>query len=344
MSYPRGMRRILAGLLGIGAFALSLPASADVAPSRAGYSYYWIGDIRAHRPAATQPALLLSGGGDWNIDAFRWFAAKAGHGHIVMLGAYGGGEDGQSFFRDVGGVTSVETLVFDRRDAAFDPRVLAILSHADGIFIEGGDQSKYVRFWKGTPVARLINSGIRSGKPVGGTSAGLAILGGASYGAMDGGSIDASTALHNPQGPAITIVHDFLHMPFLAHVVTDTHFTARNRMGRLIAFIARVRTTSDARAVGLGIDQGSALCVDASGKGRLFTSKGGFAWLVEPQSRPVLRPGAPLDYPSIRITGVGPRSVIDLKTLRVSSPAFRKQISVVGGVLSDLGSLKRKAS
>jgi hypothetical protein len=47
------------------------------------------------------------------LDAFRWFAAKAGHGHIVMLGAYGGGEDGQHFYRDVGGVKSVETLVFN---------------------------------------------------------------------------------------------------------------------------------------------------------------------------------------------------------------------------------------
>ena len=267
------MRGICPGLLGLLLASLSIPASADVSSKRAGFSYYSIGDRRAPRPAATHSALLLSGGGDWNIDAFRWFAAKAGHGHIVMLGAYGGGEDGQSF-HDVGGVASVETLVFDRRRASFDPRALAILAHADGIFIEGGDQSKYVRFWKGTPIARLIDRAIKNGKPVGGTSAGLAILGGASYGAMDGGSIDSATALNNPLGPAVTIVRDFLHMPFLAHVITDTHFTARNRLGRLIAFIARVRTTSDAGAVGLGIDQESALCVDEGGKARLFASEG----------------------------------------------------------------------
>lgn len=330
------MRSAILSLFGLGLIALAMKVSADDPAKRSGYSYYAIGDTRAPRPAATQSALLLSGGGDWNIDAFRWFAAKAGHGHIVMLGAYGGGEDGQSFFRDIGGVKSVETLVFDRRDASFDPRVLAILAHADGIFIEGGDQSKYVRFWKGTPVARLIDRAIRSGKPVGGTSAGLAILGGASYGAMDGGSIDSATALNNPSGPAVTIVRDFLHMPFLAHVVTDTHFTTRNRLGRLIAFIAQVRTTSDPRAIGLGIDQESALCVDESGKARLFTSKSGFAWLVEPRGRPTLRPGAPLDYPSIRITAAGPRSVFDLKTFRVSSPAFSTEISVAGGVLANV--------
>jgi cyanophycinase len=321
-----------------------MAASANSPPARRGYSYYSIGDTRAPRSARTHSALLLSGGGDWNIEAFRWFAAKAGHGHIVMLGAYGGGEDGQSFFRDVGGVTSVETLVFDRRDASFDAKALAILAHADGIFIEGGDQSKYVRFWKGTPVARLIDRAVRSGRPVGGTSAGLAILGGASYGAMDGGSIDAATALRDPEGSAVTIVRNFLHMPFLAHVITDTHFMARNRLGRLIAFIARVRTTSDPRVIGLGVDQNSALCVDASGEGRLFTTNGGFAWLVEPQSRPMLRPGIPLDYPSIRITGVGPGSVIDLKSMRINAPAFVKEISVAGGVLADVKGLPRSAS
>lgn len=331
-------------MLGIGVAALSLAAVAKVPPESKGYSYYSIGDTHVRRHGRTQAALLLSGGADWDMDAFRWFAARAGHGHIVMLGAYGAGEDGESFFRDVGGVESVETLVFERRDASFNPKALAVLAHADGIFIEGGDQSKYVRFWKDTPVARLIDRAIREGRPVGGTSAGLAVLGGASYGAMDGGSIDSSTALRDPGGPAVTIVSNFLQMPFLAHVITDTHFMARSRLGRLIAFVARIRTTSDARAIGLGIDEDSALCVDATGKGRLFTRKNGFAWLVEPDSKPVLRPGAPLDEASIRVIGIGPASVLDLKTMTVSFPAFSKEVSVKGGVLAGAGNFGRDAS
>jgi cyanophycinase len=221
------MARLLSGFL----FAFAMAASAKAAPAPPpSYSYYAVGDVHAHRPTKTEPALLLSGGGEWDLDAFRWFAAKAGHGHVVMLGAYGGGEDGAEFFHDVGGVASVETLVFNSRAPSFDPKVLAVIRHADGIFIEGGDQAKYVRFWKDTPVARLIDEAIRDGKPVGGTSAGLAVLGGAAYGAMDGGSVDSPTALRNPLGPAVTIVHGFLHMPFLARVITDTHFTARNRL------------------------------------------------------------------------------------------------------------------
>ena len=311
-------------------------STASAAADQPAFSYYSIGDIHSLTRGRTEAALLLSGGGEWDVDAFRWFAAKAGHGHLVMLGAYGDGEDGAHFYRDIGGVASVETLVFNSRAAASDPRVLAILAHADGIFIEGGDQSKYVRFWKGTPVARLIDKAIKRGKPVGGTSAGLAILGAESYGAMDGGSIDSATALRNPAGPAVIIVRDFLHMPFLGHVITDTHLTARNRLGRLIAFVARVRTADDPDAVGLGVDQESALCVDARGLGRLFTSKGGFAWLVQPASRPTVRTGAPLDFPLVLITGVGPSSTIDLKTMRVIDAAFHKSMTVRGGEVSDL--------
>ena len=141
-------------------FLLALVLCGAAATSRAnsdpGYSYYEIGNVKAARPAATQEALLLVGGGDWNLKAFRWFAAKTGHGHLVVIAAYGDGEDGKYLYRDVGGFASVQTLVFNNRKASYDPRVLRVLRHADGIFIAGGDQSKYVRFWKGTPVAQCV--------------------------------------------------------------------------------------------------------------------------------------------------------------------------------------------
>ena len=47
---------------------------------------------------------------------------------------------------------------------------------------------------------------MRAGKPIGGTSAGLAILGQWGYGALDGGSITSNDALRDPAGPAVTLV------------------------------------------------------------------------------------------------------------------------------------------
>jgi cyanophycinase len=331
----RAFKMLLGAFLGALALAFFPASAAD--PS---YSYYEVGNIKGAPPARTSAALLLVGGGDWDRAAFRWFADHAGHGHIVIISASGGADSGDEFYHEVGGVKSVQTIEFHDRRAAYDPRVLSILSHADGIFIAGGDQSKYVRYWKGTPVARLIDEHARKGKPLGGTSAGLAILGRAGYGAMDGGSITSKAALADPGGPAVTIVGDFLHLPFLSHIVTDTHFTRRDRLGRLIAFVAQVRSTTDPKAVGLGIDEGSALAVDAGGNGRLYTNSRGYAWLVEPRGVARIAPGKPLDYAAVRISGVGPRGAINLRTLRIANAAFSKVASVRKGEVIDAPSPK----
>jgi cyanophycinase-like exopeptidase len=91
---------------------------------------------------------------------------------------------------------------------------------------------------------------------LGGTSAGLAIMGAYSYGAMGGGSLVSEEALKDPMGPAVTLVQDCLQLPPLPprQVITDSHFGKRDRLGRLIAFIARIR-----RAARKVLDSGSPL-------------------------------------------------------------------------------------
>src|SRR5690606_41286560 len=104
-------------------------------------------------PGEVRPGLLLMGGGDRNFDALHWFMARAGHGHVVVLRASPGGEIGEEFFNEVGGIQSVETFVFHDREAASDPNILAAPAHAAALFIAGGHQSRSVRDWRGTPVA-----------------------------------------------------------------------------------------------------------------------------------------------------------------------------------------------
>jgi beta-aspartyl-peptidase (threonine type) len=328
----RAHLRLLHGLLALLAAGLAAPCAAEATPD--GYTYYSVGDLAAPTPGKTSLGLMLMGGGDWSTDAWHWFLDKAGNGHIVVLRASYGGENGEEIYRKIGGATSVETLVFDDRKAASDPRVLAIIAHADGIFLGGGDQSKYVRFWKDTPVEAALNDHVAKGRPIGGTSAGLAILGRAGYGAMDGGSVDSIAALNDPLGPAVTMEDDFLALPFLAHVVTDTHFTERDRLGRLIAFVAQTRAAGDPRAVGLGVDESGALLVEADGTARLHTIGGGHAWLVQPVGAPTAVKGKPLDWPAVTITGIGAESVIDLKTLKVTNPSFAGIATVKDGRLT----------
>ncbi|WP_102789573.1 cyanophycinase [Stenotrophomonas bentonitica] len=317
--------------------ALSMPGHAQGMRSLQdpGYRYYEIGAVGAPRAARTEPAMMLMGGGEWVPAAFQWWLGRAGHGRVVILRASGADELQNRLYRDVGGAVSVQTLVFNSRRAADDPAVLGVIAAADAIFIAGGDQSRYIRFWKGTAVNEALNAHVRAGRPIAGTSAGLAILGGYSYGALDGGSVTSRRALRDPMGSAVTLDSDFLAMPYLANVVTDTHFGKRDRLGRLIVFVARAAQRSRQQdMVGLGVDEDTALCVEADGTGQVFSRDGGYAWLVMPQrAADRLRGGSPLEFRAIPVTGVGEGSRLHLDGFRVDDAAFRMTADIREGRL-----------
>ncbi len=105
---------------------------------RTGYDYYVTGNPKSPRPAPTQLGLLLSGGGEWLPDAFRWFAQKAGHGHLVILRASGADDLQREIMRDIGGFASAQTLVFHDGRPVSDPAVLEIVKHANAIYFGGG--------------------------------------------------------------------------------------------------------------------------------------------------------------------------------------------------------------
>lgn len=132
--------------------------------------YYKFGKMDRSKHPAPSPALPLVGGGDHNFDALRWFFGKAGGGDIVVLSASYGREIGVEFYEDVGGIQSVQIFVLHDRSQSTNRKLLRALAKADGIFIAGGDQSRYIRYWRGTPVHQALLAHVDAGKPLGGTS------------------------------------------------------------------------------------------------------------------------------------------------------------------------------
>jgi beta-aspartyl-peptidase (threonine type) len=319
------------------AFGLALASPAVAQALR----HHVIGDIAAPTPGKVQPGLMLMGGGDRNHEALRWFVGHAGNGHLVVLGAseYTAIDAyGDEFYKEIGGVASVETFMFDSREQATDPAMLARLAKADGIFLMGGDQSRYVRFWRGTPVAAALDAHVRAGKPIGGTSAGLAMLGEYLYGAMDGGSQVSPRALADPLGPENTIETGFLHIALLKGIVTDTHFSERNRLGRLIAFVAKAESMAGGRKLhGLGVDEAAAVAVEGDGSARVYATEpmagatlvvGGFAGKQAEDE--------PMQLERVDTIGIGAGSVLHLPEGRVDAPVFRHRYAVRDGVLAAL--------
>lgn len=275
----------------------------------------------AHSPTHTEGALLLMGGGDRSFSALRWFFAKAGHGRIVVLSASYGAEIGKQFYRQVGGIQAVDTLVFHDRQAAFNACVQQMLVDADGIFIAGGDQARYVRYWKDTPVAGLLDMHVRSHKPLAGTSAGLAILGEALYGDLDDDSLTSEAAAADPLGPGNTLVREFLHLPLLASVITDTHFTERHRLTRLLAFMVKDTVVHPGQLYplrGLGIDEAAAIAVEADGSSHVYTEHpNAGAWWV---ANVAWQPNNTLNGLTARVAHLGTASSLHLPDGQVSAP------------------------
>jgi len=306
------------------------------------FDYFVSGDPSKPRAAHTEFGLALMGGGGKLDSAYRFIATHAGGGHIVILRAVSDdsydptdGSYGESYMQEWGPVVSAETFVFHNRQASSDPRVIAALKNADGIFLAGGDQSNYIRYWKGTPVQEALNAHVAANRPIGGSSAGLAILGHYSYGALDGGSMESKVALADPFDKGVTLEDDFLHYRHLEDVITDTHFSQRHRLGRLIAFLSRLDAGRGAGKIfGIGVDEKTALLIGADGVGRLASGSAGSAWIVRPQKGATnLAAGKPLSIADIDLLQLGTDGSIDLKTRSVHEPTAQTTISIKHGKL-----------
>ena len=227
------------------------------------FDYFLTGNA-ANVLTTTTFGLGLMGGGT-DVDAlFTWMSDRAGGGDFVVIRA--SGADGYNqYVYDLGDFDSVETLVLGTRAASSAPFVLETIRNADALFIAGGDQSDYVNNWKGTPVEDAIHELALRNVPIGGTSAGTAILGEFLYSAQRK-SVTSAVALADPFSRDITLDRDFLILPHMHGLITDQHLIERDRMGRTLTFMARLVTdgwTSQPRAI--AIDRETAVLVDAAG-------------------------------------------------------------------------------
>lgn len=328
--------RNINALLVMAGFAL-LPAGAVQAKA---LEVYLEGDPTGLAPAPVSGGLLLMGGGDHDIDAMRWFIAKAGHGHIVILRASLHGEASTEFYRELGGVLSAETFVTHRRSASYDKHLLEALRKADGVFIAGGDQARYVRRWRGTPIAEALDAHVRAGKPLAGTSAGLAMLGEYLYGCMDGHSMTSPEGLADPYGKGTTIETDFLHLDLLKGIITDSHFTERGRLGRLFAFIAKAQASRPADApplIGVGVDEGASLAVEPDGSAHVYpTVKGTGVSIVSGAGIGHVKVAGPLVAQRVRVTFAGEQSLVRLPQGEVAKPVRVQDYSAGGGTITPL--------
>jgi cyanophycinase len=160
--------------------------------------------------------------------------------------------------------------LINSREEAMLPETANTLAHAEAIFIAGGDQWNYINYWTNTPVQSALNEAIKNRNvPIGGTSAGLAVLGQFVFDAkMDG--ISSAEALNDLASPKISISKNFVEIDLLKNTITDSHYSQRTRMARHIAFLANIQNQYGVKAKGIGVDEKTALALEPNGTAKVF--------------------------------------------------------------------------
>lgn len=240
----------------------------------------------------TSFGMMMQGGGTDNVNALKWMIERSGGGDVVVLRTDARSGYNDFIYSTLGGVNSVRTLVVDTIELANSEYVEKAVMNAEMVFIAGGDQTTYFDNWQDSKLRNALHylAYIKQ-IPIGGTSAGMAVLSRLSYLPVNLSAISPE-ALADPFHENVDFIRDnFLYLPFMLFTITDTHWSERGRSGRTIAFLARIIQDGLAPywlAKGIAADERTALAIDGRGNARIFgaEARNDFAYFLRPASRP----------------------------------------------------------
>jgi cyanophycinase len=245
---------------------------------------------------STEAGFVLAGGGKDVDAAMRWMIDRSGGGDFVIIRASGsiGYND---YLYELGKLNSVETLLIDSREKAMDKETGKKIREAEALFIAGGDQWNYVNYWSNSEVSAAIRYLIEEKKvPIGGTSAGCAVLSEFIFDARNDTVVSAD-ALANPYALPVSVSKSFIKLPFLENTIADQHYSQRDRLGRHVTFMARMsKDFNVSKPKGIAADERTAVCIDKNGNATVLGSGNAF-FLINDGSKPeVCEAGKPLSW------------------------------------------------
>src|SRR5436309_608578 len=297
------MRNRLVSMTLVSAAVCMLAPPIHAAPRpKPGYDSFIVGNpADASPPPGMSSGLVLMGGGLDVDEAYQWMCQRAGGGDFVVIRTTGTDAYNPYIQQLCPQMDSVETIIITTVAGANSPYVTDQIHNAEALWIAGGDQSTYVNLWRGTAVQTEVNYLLNSkGAPVGGTSAGLAVLSQFIY-TGELGSVTSSQALANPFHRYVTLDRDLFDSSLGMDKLYDSHFVTRDRMGRTIVFLARIIDNGwSAQPRDIGIDEHTAILVTPNGAGTMVGT-GAAYFLQAPGPAEVLAPKVPLTYHNIGV-------------------------------------------
>ncbi len=229
-----------------------------------------------------QGKLLLVGGGSesnngWSDDPYRWMVDQAENKRIAIISSTAGNDPEWlvNYFVSLG-ATRARNFEFSARVTEDADGIYDSLMTYDAFFFKGGDQWIYYLYFNNTDVEKAIVDKFAQGGVMGGTSAGMAILGQYTYTA-EKSSLTPFEGLENVFNENITIADDFA--PLLSGYITDTHFLERGRLPRLNSMQANYFLKNDIEIKGIACDDQTAIAIDENNIGTVYGNGGAYIYI-----------------------------------------------------------------
>jgi len=297
-----------------------------------GLTVYLTGNSADKDVTATGPAIALMGG---NFDINETFINRVyplmGGGDIVVLRASGSNGYNDYLYNMVSGANkpdSVESIIVDSVTKANSDYVYWACRTAEFIYFAGGDQSNYVNYYAGTKVEQGLKEMYARGGIIGGISAGTAIMGQWIYDPDGVSAVISSEAIANPYRSSVILSDGFVYDSRMANVITDTHFRDRDRMGRLMTFMARLRQDGRASAiVGVGVGEDTCLFIDKNRQSVVDGDKEVYVLTEDAQTQRVqVASGQPLVYTNVLRTKLTPGQSYNFATGATTGSTIRLSV------------------
>lgn len=202
--------------------------------------------------------VLVGGGSPIPSEIFQWVSDHKSKGNVLLVTT-----------DDEIGMKWDNLFKLDIPVSVIPPEDLTIARIKDigAILIDGGDQYHYLSRLN----ASVLQVAHENNILIFGTSAGAMILG-EFYFTAEHGTISSEETLKNPDDQRICIDRNFLKIKSLEKSLVDSHYLERDREGRVRVFLKKCHNQGLSR--GIGIDEGTALCIDPEGKTKVIGNGG----------------------------------------------------------------------
>jgi cyanophycinase len=305
--------------------ALCFAIAAFPASAEARVMQYLKGNAADVNPPLSGMVYDLGGGGrdvdpaiQWMINQVRGCSNCASKVDVVVIRSPDDDPSNDDAYNqpimNMQGVDSVETFVIGNREDANQANVVKRIRQAEVIFFAGGDQCSYARNFQRTGLEDAVKSVYARGGAIGGTSAGAMIQSEFIYNACLQGreNITSDDALRDPYA-GISFTNDLFEWTTLKGIIIDTHFDVDDRMGRLMAFIARqIRDGMADEVLGIGLPEATSLVVDRNGMAQVM-GKGSVYIVLGDHLPESCEPGQSLTFSNFKIWKVDNGQTFDLK-------------------------------